>query len=173
MRTDLSQMTEDEKRDHRRAIAREKSRRWRAANPEKHRQQVAEWEAANPEKVKGYRQKASQNYSENHREERRKQWRDWNARHKPQRAEWRRQRDYEQKYNVTVTEYDEMVTIQNSQCGICGKDKPGGVGRWAIDHNHKTGAVRGLLCQKCNTGGGLFNDDPGLLRKAAEWFSKS
>jgi len=157
-RTNLSEMTDDEKLAHRRAKTREKSRRWRAANPEKHREQVAAWEAANPDKVKGYRQKASANYNETHKEERRKQWRDWNARNKPYRQEYARARSYEQKYNITV--------------GICETDKSGGAGRWHIDHHHGTGAVRGLLCTKCNTGGGLFNDDPALLRKAADWFAQ-
>jgi len=44
-----------------------------------------------------------------------------------------------------------------------------------LDHDHKkqkgdVGFLRGWLCHKCNTGGGKFNDDPELLRKAADWF---
>jgi hypothetical protein len=41
-----------------------------------------------------------------------------------------------------------------------------------VDHCHRTHRIRGLLCSRCNTGIGKFNDDPGLLMRAAKYLSK-
>lgn len=47
-------------------------------------------------------------------------------------------------------EYDALLRSQGGTCAICGnKPKPGGR-RFAVDHDHKTGAIRGLLCFRCN-----------------------
>ena len=64
---------------------------------------------------------------------------------------------------ATEFEYEAMVGVQNSRCAICRTDKPGGRGRWHIDHCHKTGRVRQLLCLNCNVGLGKFKEDPNLL----------
>lgn len=76
-------------------------------------------------------------------------------------------------YGISPAEYDALLKDQNYCCAICGTDKP--TGRWkafAVDHNHDTGAVRGLLCNECNRGMGLLKDDINLLRKAAEYLNK-
>lgn len=66
-------------------------------------------------------------------------------------------------YDLTNEEVDEMLLLQNFGCAIC-KEQMGDVPD--IDHNHETGAVRGLLCRSCNVGLGLFNDDPDTLTNA-------
>ena len=53
-----------------------------------------------------------------------------------------------EKYGITLTEYDRMVADQKEVCFLCGK--PELIRRLSIDHNHKTGKVRGLLCTGCN-----------------------
>ena len=60
-----------------------------------------------------------------------------------------------------------MFEEQGGRCAICSTEEPGGNGNhFSVDHNHKTGKVRALLCNHCNTGLGKFQDDPDLLRIA-------
>lgn len=87
-----------------------------------------------------------------------------------------RQRKYQlrDKYGITEAQYDEMLIQQNGKCAICETDKP--TGKWkrfAVDHCHKSGNVRGLLCNECNRGMGLLRDSPDLLIKAAEYLIKT
>lgn len=73
------------------------------------------------------------------------------------------------KFGMSLAQYDALLFAQGGECAICGTASPGGHGRFHIDHNHKTGAVRGLLCTNCNTGLGHFIDFPELLEAAAEY----
>lgn len=63
------------------------------------------------------------------------------------------------KYGLTVAQYHQMMVDQDDKCYICGK-KPYGK-TLAIDHDHKTGRVRGLLCRSCNLAVGKFFEKPG------------
>ena len=68
---------------------------------------------------------------------------------------------------------DMLIKTHSGLCDICGLDNSGSSGRrLAIDHDHKTGTVRGMLCQKCNVGLGNFNDNPELLAKAIRYIKK-
>lgn len=80
--------------------------------------------------------------------------------------------DLKKKYGIGLNEYNNMCAAQNNVCAICNKpemstDKDGGPRMMAVDHCHKTGKVRALLCGACNKALGGFKDDPELLRKAA------
>lgn len=86
----------------------------------------------------------------------------------PQRYEAAQRADKLRNYGLTLAEYDARLAEQGRVCAIC--RQPQGRG-WdlAVDHDHATGAVRGLLCGKCNVAPGLLRDDPDLLwRKPAE-----
>lgn len=71
------------------------------------------------------------------------------------------------KYGITADEYDRRLDEQGGGCKICGKILQRV--SLAVDHNHKTGKVRGILCENCNRGLGMFKDDPNLLRSAIEY----
>lgn len=63
--------------------------------------------------------------------------------------------------------YKKYFSIQNGCCELCGKKE-----RLVIDHDHKTGLMRSLLCYKHNMALGMFNEDVELLRRAADYLEK-
>ncbi len=76
------------------------------------------------------------------------------------------------KFGITIKQYEDMFKNQKGACAICGgveKTKHNitkEIRRLSIDHSHKTGKVRGLLCNACNTGLGKFKERYDLLAKA-------
>lgn len=77
-----------------------------------------------------------------------------------------RERKLRVSFGLTVEEYEKMLANQGGVCAICsGVQRPPGK-RLAVDHDHSTGRVRGLLCFECNVGLGKFLDDPSRLRVA-------
>lgn len=75
------------------------------------------------------------------------------------------------KYGITQEVYGQLRTAQGNVCRICRVKPPGK--ELAVDHCHRTGIIRGLLCQPCNTALGMFKDDPSLLREAANYLEMS
>jgi predicted lipoprotein with Yx(FWY)xxD motif len=75
-------------------------------------------------------------------------------------------------YGLTLREFDEISAAQNDVCAICSNKCPD-YSRLSVDHNHVTGQIRGLLCNRCNRAMGLFQDDPEILRKAAAYLEKA
>lgn len=71
-------------------------------------------------------------------------------------------------YELTEEDYN---LLASKGCAICG-GPPRGRGRYHFDHNHVTGKFRGLLCTKCNTGIGQFNDSQTLLICAVGYLAK-
>lgn len=67
-------------------------------------------------------------------------------------------------YGITLDEYATLLASQGGACAICRRQETGK--RLAVDHDHTTGVVRGLLCQKCNTALGLLGDDIHLIDAA-------
>jgi hypothetical protein len=72
------------------------------------------------------------------------------------------------RYNLSEIDYQKMLKKQKNNCGICGKPKCK-LKSLSVDHDHKTGVVRGLLCFKCNFALGLFQDSPKILKKAIRY----
>jgi hypothetical protein len=60
--------------------------------------------------------------------------------------------------DFTPVDYDRLYQIQQGKCAVCKKHSSEFQRRLAVDHNHKTGKVRGLLCGSCNTRLGWFED---------------
>lgn len=76
------------------------------------------------------------------------------------------------KYGITTDDRKRLWEEQNGVCAICGKP---GDGRWkqlCVDHCHKTGIVRNLLCRNCNMVIGQVDDNPELLMKMADYVTR-
>lgn len=70
-------------------------------------------------------------------------------------------------YKSDLETYKRFLANQNGVCAICGI-----VADFHVDRDHKTGAIRGLLCRACNVGLGFFKDDPETLQKAIKYLLK-
>ena len=86
--------------------------------------------------------------------------------HKKQFREYTRETHVKRKYGITIEFYNGMLESQHNRCAICGYEFGSAQGDTYVDHCHSTGVVRGLLCRKCNTGIGMFNDNTTNLANA-------
>lgn len=90
----------------------------------------------------------------------------WHKKNKVQQAARHRRRCLKRNYGLSTEDFEQIRVNQQDRCAICHtkfSKTPN------VDHCHSTGTVRGLLCQKCNHGIGLFKDSPGLLQAAANY----
>ena len=102
----------------------------------------------NPQKYK----KCQKDYVDNNREKLLTYWKKYNLK----------------KYNLSLEDYNNLLEKQNYVCAIC-KNKCSTGRSLAIDHDHNTGKVRGLLCGRCNRGLGLFEDEINILESALNY----
>ena len=127
-----------------------KSREWAKNNAERHRKNSRDWSRRNPIRCR-------QNY---------KNWAKNNT-HKIV------HNNAQRRYGLTTNAYEAMLSSQQAVCKICEKgETQKRRSRLSVDHCHKTGKVRGLLCSGCNKGLGYFKDSPEILRKAAAYLDK-
>lgn len=79
-------------------------------------------------------------------------------------------------YGLSAVDFVALYEKQNGKCAICDIQFPPLSERkklFVVDHNHKTGSVRGLLCQSCNKAIGFFREDESLFIKAVEYILRS
>ena len=83
---------------------------------------------------------------------------------------------YKSTFGITLDQYEEYQKNQKNTCAICGKEETAtnqyGIKKLAVDHNHLTGEVRGLLCAKCNMALGLLNEDITIMSKMITYISE-
>lgn len=182
-------MTTDEKYEAKKLRDKLRMREWRKANPEENKRRakasrnnetserrktrldrLKKWKAENKEHVKQYqkdwREKNRKAVAEYQKEYSKK----YREKKGPRFQYWRR--NLRDNYNLTVDEWNDLWQLQNGKCAICNINmNPRGRAKQsvAVDHNHKTGEVRGLLCRSCNHSLGDFKDDPDILISAAEY----
>jgi hypothetical protein len=71
-------------------------------------------------------------------------------------------------YGIGLPQYEELLLRQNGVCAICARP-PRGKRPLEVDHNHESGAVRGLLCGNCNRAIALLDENPELFDRAREY----
>jgi Recombination endonuclease VII len=81
-------------------------------------------------------------------------------------AKSRRHYRLTQKYGIGADEVERLMERQGGICSICREAAPA-----HVDHDHVTGAVRGILCADCNAGMGRLRDDPWVIRRAIEYLT--
>jgi len=92
----------------------------------------------------------------------------------PGTKEHTRRKDYmlTYRFGLSKDEYEELLGQQNYQCAICDIDIENCSRDFAVDHDHSTGKVRGLLCSSCNTGLGQFKDSIVNLQSAIRYLKE-
>ena len=85
---------------------------------------------------------------------------------------YRKDASLRREYDITLDIYLQMLNEQNSCCAICGISEHLLKKPLFIDHCHKTGKVRGLLCNTCNGGIGLLKDSIEIIEKASKYLKK-
>lgn len=84
--------------------------------------------------------------------------------------------DLKKNYGLSRKQYEELSEKQGHKCAICGEPEGnvirGKVLSLAVDHDHATGKIRGLLCANCNRGLGYFKDDRQRLQSAIDYLTR-
>lgn len=84
----------------------------------------------------------------------------------------RRVRHLKNTFGITPCDYQKIFNDQNGKCAICGTFQEDLERRLAIDHDHNSGKIRGLLCNSCNNGLGRFKDSVENLKRATAYLER-
>lgn len=138
---------------------------WRKSQGEAYRRQQRAWQ-------KAHRSNMSPAELASYKAAHAKAQREWRFRH---RARLRELEGYGQRYlrryGLTKGSFEQLLIEQGGVCAIC--KRPQRSKRLAVDHCHKTGRVRGLLCDACNHGIGMLGDSADRCRAAANYLRRS
>lgn len=76
---------------------------------------------------------------------------------------------------ITRADYDELLKAQGGRCAICltGDTNHAYYSLFCVDHNHKTGFIRGLLCRRCNLVIGMLGDNAEFFSRASEYLGRT
>jgi hypothetical protein len=95
---------------------------------------------------------------------------EYHKKRKEQDKDWRADYYLKQKYGITREEYDGMLEERQGKCDICQSTESfHQSGKMQVDHCHESNKVRGILCFRCNTALGAFQDNTELLKQAINY----
>jgi hypothetical protein len=121
-----------------------------AANPQPTIDRVKKWQQENAGRLNAYRRQ---------------------YRSRPDRKAADREGHLKRKYGITLEDYDRMFDAQGGVCAICGEARPE-ERTLHVDHDHETGAIRGLLCFRCNNALGDLREDVDLFQAAVNYLDR-
>lgn len=76
-------------------------------------------------------------------------------------------------FGITLEQFNEMFNSQEGKCRICNKHQSELRITLAVDHNHQTGKIRGLLCDGCNRGIGFLKESKEILENAIKYLGET
>ncbi len=154
---------------------REKDRLYKLNNPDKHKASASR---ARNEARRLYREGLidikpnADIWAEQDRKNNPEKYRKWAENSRKRQGQLRNTKEVCRRFDIPVEWYYEKLKKQNGLCQICGKQETrksrteGKTCALVIDHCHRTGKLRDLLCHNCNVGIGVFNDSIDILRRA-------
>lgn len=134
------------------ACQRAQARKWKLDNPERQAAQYLAWQRKNMDRCT-------------------KSTEAWRRKY-PERQALNARRYSLRKFGITPDIYDTMLAQQQFCCAICNSHQTEFKRRFAVDHDHKTGKVRALLCDNCNKGIGCLKESPAVLEAAISYIKK-
>jgi len=117
------------------------------------------YENKNPNSVK----KINKNYYQKHKQNILKNKKEYRTNNPEKCKEW----VLKERYNISLKDYNKLLKNQNNKCKICLKKN-----KLVVDHDHKTGKVRGLLCNHCNTGIGFLKENLNILKNSIKYLQQ-
>jgi len=98
----------------------------------------------------------------------------WQSKNREKLKEKTKHYHLKSKFNISYQDYLKLTEEQQNKCAIClneetSQSNGGAVKRLAVDHDHTTGQIRGLLCNNCNRAIGLLKDSPIILESAKQY----
>ena len=137
----------------------------------KDRERTAKYRRENPEKIKEIQKRSYDRQKSD--PDRIEKLRDWQKRYREKNRKALSDSERKRRFGITPERYADLFRSQNGACAICKNPETatrlGKVKALSVDHCHKSGAIRGLLCSDCNTGIGKLKDDPTILRSAIQY----
>lgn len=93
----------------------------------------------------------------------------WNKANPEKASSYKKAAYFKKTYGIDLEERDRLWTAQSRKCAICARPSELPLD---MDHDHETGKVRGILCPQCNSGLGMFQDNPDILHDAARYLER-
>ena len=138
---------------------------------EKNRLKAAEYRKNNPDKIKDINRRSKAKQRQNH--EKVLEIRAYQALYRDKNRNVLKDKERERKFGISKIEYAKMFHSQNGVCAICSNPetatRKGVIKALAVDHDHNTGKVRGLLCSECNIGIGKLKENSNNFLSAIEY----
>jgi len=139
----------------------------------KDRERTAKYRSENPDKIKEAQKRSYDRLKSD--PDRIKKLREWQKQYREKNRKALSDGERKRRFGITPEKYAELFKSQNGTCAICKNPETatrlGKVKALSVDHCHKSGVIRGLLCSDCNTGIGKLKDDISVLQSAIQYLS--